>query len=88
MTETTRRFLANTCFSTDQPHHHSLVAHVGGSMQAGHAILGPQMDISSAFIHEVLDNMQVPLLAGEVERGGTDDRLVVHTPELQQRCRR
>lgn len=71
------------CISTDQPHHHSLVAHVSSSMQAGHAIVGPQVDISPAVVHKVLYNMQVPFLAGQIERSSTDDRLVVHTSVIR-----
>lgn len=52
-------------------------------MQAGHAVAGPEVDVSPAVVHEVLHNVQVPFLAGQIERGGTEDRLVVHTPVLQ-----
>lgn len=74
-------------FSTDQPQHDSLVAHVSSSMQAGHAVVGPKVDVSTTVIHEVLHNVQVPFLAGQIERGGTEDRLVVHTPVLQHTSR-
>lgn len=70
-------------FSTHQPHHHSLVAHVSSSVQAGHAIVGPQVDVSPAVFHEVLHDTQVPFLAGQIERGSADACLVVHTPVLQ-----
>ncbi|TNN74189.1 hypothetical protein EYF80_015634 [Liparis tanakae] len=58
------------CSSTDQPHHHGVVAHVSSRVQAGHAVVGPQVDVGAAVVHQVLCNVQVPLLAGQVERGG------------------
>lgn len=67
------------CSSTDQPHHHGVVAHVSSRVQAGHAVVGPQVDVGAAVVHQVLRNMQVPLLAGQVERGGAGERLSVHT---------
>lgn len=74
-------------FSTHQPFQHPLMAHVGCRVQTGHAIVGPQVDVSPTLVHEVLSNIQVSLLTGQVERGGTDGRLAVHTPVLQQQGR-
>lgn len=68
--------------STHQPHHHSFMAHVSSSVQAGHAIVGPQVDVGPTFVHKVLDDVQVTFLAGQVEWGGPDGCLMVHTPAL------
>lgn len=73
----------NVCLSTDQPYHHSLVPHVSSSVQAGHAVMGPDVDVSRAVLHKVLYHMQVAFLTGEVQWGGTHSCLVVHAPVLQ-----
>lgn len=56
------------------------MAHVGCSVQAGHAIVGSKVDVGSALVEQVLCDMQVTPLAGQVEGCGTNGHLVVHTP--------
>lgn len=79
--------ITRTEFSTHQPFQHPLMAHVGCCVQTGHAIVGPQVDVSPTLVHKVLCNIQVSLLTGQVERGGTNGRLAVHAPALQQQGR-
>lgn len=49
-------------------------------MQAGHAIVGSEVDISSTLVEQVLCDIQVSPLAGQVEGCGTAGHLAVHTP--------
>ena len=53
-------------------------------MQAGHAIVGPQVDVGPAVLHQELCNLQLALLAGQIEWGGPKDHLLVHTSGDQQ----
>lgn len=50
----------------------------GSGMQHTHAIQGTQVHVSTAVFHQVLGQVQVALLAGQVERGGTTVCLLVH----------
>lgn len=58
------------------------MAHVRSRVQAGHPIVGSQVHVCTVLFHQVLSHMQVPLLAGQIQGGGTHTCLVVHTPEL------
>lgn len=51
-------------------------------MQAGHPVVGSQVDVGTVVFDQALSDVQVPLLAGQVQRGSPDTRLVVHTPVL------
>lgn len=42
--------------------------------------MGSKVDVSSALVEQVLCNMQVTPLAGQVEGRGTNGHLAVHTP--------
>ena len=44
---------------------------LGCSMQWGHAVVGAYVVVGPAVLHQVLDDLEVALLAGEVQRGGT-----------------
>ena len=57
--------------STYQPDDDGVVAHLGCSMQWGHAVVGAYVGVGPAVLHQVLDDLEVALLAGEVQRGGT-----------------
>lgn len=53
---------------------------VGGcGMQWAHAVEGPQVHVSPAVLHQELSQVQVALLAGQVERRGATAGLPVHT---------
>lgn len=41
-----------------------------GSMQRAHAVQGAQMHVGTAVLHQELGQVQVALLAGQVQRGG------------------
>lgn len=56
--------------STYQPYDDSVVAHLGGGVQWGHAVISTRVGVSPTILHQVLDDLQVALLAGEVQRGG------------------
>lgn len=58
------------------------MAHVSSSVQAGHAVVGPQVDVGPTLVHKVLDDEQVTFLAGQVERSGPEGCLTVHTPAV------
>lgn len=53
-----------------QPYDDSVVAHLGGGVQWGHAIISACVGVSPTILHQVLDDLQVAFLAGEVQRGG------------------
>lgn len=46
--------------------------------------MGSKVDIGSTLVEQVLCNMQVSPLAGQVEGCGTDGHLAVHTPVHRQ----
>lgn len=56
---------------THQPDDDGVVAHLGGGMQGSHPVVGPDAGLCPAVLHQVLDDFQVTLLAGQVERCGT-----------------
>lgn len=56
--------------------------HLSRRVQAGHPIVGSQVDVSTVVFDQALGDVQVALLAGQVQGGGPDTRLVVHTPVL------
>ena len=49
-----------------------------GGMQRTHAVEGPQVHVGAAVLHQELRQVQVALLAGQVERGGAAARPPVH----------
>lgn len=53
-----------------QPYDDSVVAHLGGGVQWGHAVISARVGVSPTILHQVLDDLQVAFLAGEVQRGG------------------
>lgn len=57
--------------TTHQPDDDGIVAHLGGCMERGHPIVGAYVGVRSAVFDQVLDDFQVTLLAGQVERCGT-----------------
>lgn len=57
--------------ATYQPDDDGVVAHLGGSVQGSHPVVGPDAGLCPAVLHQVLDDLQVTLLAGQVERRGT-----------------
>ncbi len=56
---------------TYQPDDNGVVAHLGSSMQRCHPIIGSDARIRPAILDQVLDDFQMSLLAGQVERCGT-----------------
>lgn len=46
--------------------------------------MGSKVDIGSTLVEQVLCDMQVSPLAGQVEGCGTDRHLAVHTPAHRQ----
>lgn len=72
--------------STYQPDDDGVVAHLGCGVQRGHAVIGAHVGVSPAVLHQVLDDLQVALLAGEVQRGGTG--LGLGTESAASRARR
>ena len=57
--------------STYQPCDDCVVAHLGRSMQRCHPVIGPDARICTTILDQVLDDLQMTLLAGQVERCGT-----------------
>lgn len=72
---------------TYQPDDDGVVAHLGSSMQRCHPIIGSDARFRPAVLDQVLDDFQVTLLAGQVERRGTilslrvDNTVGKHTVE-------
>lgn len=62
---------------TYQPDNDCVVAHLGSSMQRCHPVTGSDVWICSTIFDQVLDNLQMALLAGQVEWCGTIFSLVV-----------
>ena len=56
---------------TYQPDDDSVVAHLGSSMQRCHPVIGSDARICPTILDQVLDNLQMTLLAGQVEGCGT-----------------
>lgn len=56
---------------TYQPDDDSVMAHLGGGMQRCHPVIGSDAWLRPAVLHQVLDDLQVTLLAGQVEGCGT-----------------
>lgn len=56
---------------THQPDDDGVVSHLGGCMKRGHPIVGAYVGVRSAVFDQVLDDLQVALLTGQVERRGT-----------------
>lgn len=61
-----------------QPDDKRVVATGSSSVQHAHAVEGTQVHVGSAVLHQELGQVQVALLAGQVERGGTTACLLVH----------
>lgn len=57
------------------------MAHLSGSMQRCHPIIGSDARVSLAILDQILDNLQMTLLAGQVERCGTILSLGVYKAE-------
>lgn len=51
---------------TYQPDNDSVMAHLGGSMQRCHPVIGSDPWFRHTVFHQVLDNLQVTFLAGQV----------------------
>lgn len=49
-----------------------------GGVQGAHAVEGAQVYVGAAVLHQELGQVQVALLAGQVERGGAAARPPVH----------
>lgn len=71
---------------TYQPDDDGVVAHLGGSVQGSHPVVGPDAGLRPAVLREVLDDFQVTLLAGQVERRGTILSLRVDNTVGKQRA--
>lgn len=56
---------------TYQPDDNGVVAHLGSGVQGSHSVIGPDAGFRTTVFHKVLDDFQVTLLAGQVERCGT-----------------
>lgn len=63
--------LISVVIPTYQPDDNSVVAHLGSSMQWCHPIIGSDTWICPTVLDQVLDNLQMTFLAGQVERCGT-----------------
>lgn len=61
-----------------QPDDERVVASGGGGVQRAHAVEGAQVHVGAAVLHQELRQVQVALLAGQVERGGAAARPLVH----------
>lgn len=61
-----------------QPDDERVVAAGGGGVQRAHAVEGAQVHVGAAVLHQELRQVQVALLAGQVERGGAAARPLVH----------
>lgn len=59
------------CMSTHQPNDDGTVAHLSSSMQRRHPVVGSNARICPTVLDQVLDDLQMTLLAGQVERRGT-----------------
>lgn len=64
-------YLFDYCVLTYQPDDNRVVAHLGCCMQRCHPIVGSDARVRPTIIDQVLDNLQVTLLAGQVEWRGT-----------------
>lgn len=62
-----------------QPDNQRVVAAGSCSVQRAHAIQGTQAHVGPAVFHQELCQMQVALLAGQVEWRGAAEGLLVHT---------
>lgn len=56
---------------THQPDDDRVVAHLRGSVEGRHPVIGSDAGICLAVLEQVLDDLQVALLTGQVERRGT-----------------
>lgn len=56
---------------TYQPDDDRVVAHLCGGVETRHAVAGSDAGVSPAVLDQVLDDLQVTLLTGQVERRGT-----------------
>lgn len=63
---------------TYQPDDQRVVATGSSSVQRTHAVEGTQVHVGTAVLHQKLSQVQVALLAGQVERGGPTARPPVH----------
>lgn len=61
-----------------QPDDQRVVAVGSSSVQRAHAVEGTQVHIGTTVLHQKLSQVQVALLAGQVERGGPTACLPVH----------
>ena len=61
-----------------QPDDERVVAADSGGVQGAHAVEGAQVHVGAAVLHQELGQVQVALLAGQVERGGAAARPPVH----------
>lgn len=61
----------NLCDSTYQPDNDSVVSHLGSSVQRCHPIIGSDMRLRPAVLHQVLDDLQVTFLTGQIKGCGT-----------------
>lgn len=55
----------------DQPNNDRAVAHLRSSVERRHPVIGSDAGICPTLFDQVLDDLQVALLTGQVERRGT-----------------
>ena len=56
------------------------MAHLRRGVQRGHAVVGAQVRVRAALLHQVLRRLQVALLARQVQGRGTVLGLGIHSP--------